>query len=173
MGRAKPIKVSATLEDYVETIWLLQQANRVARVKDIATELDITRGSVSASLKTLAEKKLIDYAPYSFITLTPTGESLAKEIVRRHKALSRFFVELLGMSQEAGEENACRVEHAVDKEAVDRLVSFMDFVSACPRSGRDWLDRFADFCKTGLDPERCLDCVTEIEGACAEPRTSL
>lgn len=169
MGRAKPIKVSATLEDYVETIWTLQQTNRVARVKDIAAELDITRGSVSASLKTLAEKGLIDYAPYSFITLTPTGETLAKEIVRRHEALSRFFVDLLGLDPDKGEENACRVEHAVDKEAVDRLVSFMDFVSACPRSGQDWLARFADFCESGLDPSRCSDCVVEIEGACPQP----
>lgn len=169
MGHKKPVQVSATLEDYVETIYNLQQANRVARVKDIAESLGITRGSVSASLKTLAEKELIDYAPYSFITLTKTGEALAREIVRRHDALSRFFRTLLGMDKETAEDNACRVEHAVDLEAVDRLVSFMDFVEVCPRSGRDWLKGFTEFCNSGLDPERCSDCVTKVEGACSEP----
>jgi DtxR family Mn-dependent transcriptional regulator len=69
--------LSENLEDYLETILVLQNENTVARVKDIAEKLGVLSGTVTSALRTLSDKKLINYKPYSFITLTNEGKTLA------------------------------------------------------------------------------------------------
>ena len=82
--------LSENLEDYLETILELQRENTVARVKDIASKLGILSGSVTSALRTLSARGLINYKPYSFITLTPEGEKIAEEILRRHSVIKDF-----------------------------------------------------------------------------------
>ena len=60
--------LSENLENYLETILVLQNENTVARVKDIAEKLGVLSGTVTSALRTLSDKKLINYKPYSFIT---------------------------------------------------------------------------------------------------------
>jgi DtxR family Mn-dependent transcriptional regulator len=67
------VDLSENLEDYLETILELEKTQKVARVKDIAEMRGVLRGSVTGALKSLAEKGLINYEPYSFITLTRKG----------------------------------------------------------------------------------------------------
>ena len=88
----KNIELSESLEDYLEIILNLEQAQKVARAKDIAAKMGVQRGSVTSALKSLKEKKLINYEPYSFVTLTPQGKKLAKEITRRHAVLKDFLL---------------------------------------------------------------------------------
>jgi DNA-binding MarR family transcriptional regulator len=88
--RGKQAGLSESLEDYLETILALEQTYKVARVKDIAQKLGVLRGSVTGALKSLAEKELIHYEPYSFITLTRKGASIAREITRRHAVIKNF-----------------------------------------------------------------------------------
>lgn len=76
----KTISLSENIEDYLETILALQTQNTVARSKDIAERLDIKRGSVTGMLKKLAARKLINYEPYGYVTLTPEGEKIAKKL---------------------------------------------------------------------------------------------
>lgn len=155
---ARKTALSSSVEDYLETIYHLQEKNRVARVKDIADLLGVTRGSVTGSLKSLAEKGFIDYAPYSFITLTEAGEKIALEVIRRHNILEDFFTTALRLAPAKSDAMACQVEHAVDSETIDRLLEFLDFIKACPRAGEDWLDLFLEFCAEGVDPARCPEC---------------
>ena len=82
--------LSGNLEDYLETILELQKDNTVARVKDIAKNLGVLSGTVTSALRTLSDKGLINYKPYSFITLTGKGEEIAKEVLRRHKVIKDF-----------------------------------------------------------------------------------
>ena len=70
--------LSDSLEDCLETILELEKNHKVARVKDIAEKMGILRGSVTTALKHLADKNLINYEPYSFITLTRKGTSIAR-----------------------------------------------------------------------------------------------
>lgn len=152
--------LSSNLEDYLEAISHLQQEKRVARAKDIADYLGVTRASVTSALKSLGEQGLINYEPYSFVTLTDSGEVIASEIIRRHQALKDFFENYLLLPPEHADANACRIEHAIDTEAMDRLVSFLDFVKNCPRCGPDWLESFKLFCKdsqTRADCSICMD----------------
>ena len=91
---------SESMENYLEVILELENSNKVARAKDIADRLGINPGSVTGALKNLGEKGLINYAPYSFVTLTPKGKRVAAEITRRHAVLKDFLLNVLGIDQE-------------------------------------------------------------------------
>lgn len=153
-------KISGALEDYLEAILYLEEKQKVARVKDIADRMGILRGSVTSGLKTLSEKGLINYEPYRFITLTPKGEKIAKEITRRHKTIKAFLKDVLLIDEEVAEENACRMEHAMDKHVIDRLIEFISYVHECPRAGDDWIMAFVNY-YTRKKPDRgkCKECI--------------
>ncbi len=151
--------LSASMEDYLEVIFHLEQSNRVARAKDIADQMNVQRASVTGALKALAARALINYSPYSYITLTPAGRKIAREVIQRHKVLKEFFMHTLQLNAEDAEANACRIEHAIDPAAIQRLVHFLEFLSICPRTGGDWFDAFARFCKHGAQTSDCQVCL--------------
>ncbi|MGO9372797.1 MAG: metal-dependent transcriptional regulator [Syntrophobacteraceae bacterium] len=151
--------MSASLEDYLEVIFHLEQSNRVARAKDIADQMNVQRASVTGALKALAGRGLINYSPYSFITLTTSGRDIARDVIRRHRTLKEFFMNTLQLSPDDAEANACRMEHAIDPAAVERLVRFLEFMRVCPRAGADWFDAFARFCKLGVRTSDCQACL--------------
>lgn len=142
------IGLSESLEDYLEVILKLEQAQKVARAKDIAEKMNVQRGSVTGALKNLKEKKLINYEPYSFVTLTPKGKKLAREITRRHAVLKDFLFNVLQIDIETAEATACRMEHAIDKKTLERLVCFIDYVHKFPKAGEDWIKSFIKYCKS-------------------------
>jgi DtxR family Mn-dependent transcriptional regulator len=144
MGKNK-MGLSESLEDYLEIILALEKTNKVARVKDIAEKMGVLRASVTGALKNLAEKGLINYKPYSFITLTRKGATIAKDITRRHSVIKDFLQNVLLLNAESAEKNACRMEHAMDKVAVNRLVKFLEYIHDCPRTGDDWLNAFVNY----------------------------
>ncbi|MBC8432970.1 MAG: metal-dependent transcriptional regulator [Desulfobacterales bacterium] len=155
-------ELSESLEDYLEIILQLEQSQKVARAKDIAANMEIQRGSVTSALKNLKEKKLINYEPYSFITLTPKGKKLAKEITHRHTVLRDFLLMILQLDEETAEATACRMEHVIDNKSLEKLLLFFDFIYNCPRAGKDWVEAFLDYCSSGkLDREKCERCLDD------------
>lgn len=157
-------QLSESLEDYLETILALENSNKVARVKDIAEAIGVLQGSVTSALKTLSSKSLINYEPYSFITLTPKGKKLALEVTRRHAVIKDFLVKVLQLETENAEANACRIEHAIDRVAIDRLVQFIDYLSNCPRTGPDWIASFTNYCNDeAMDLEKCKICLKQCK----------
>ena len=125
--------LSASQQDYLEAELFAVRRDKVARVRDIARSVGVGMPSVTAALKALSKRKLINYDPYQFVTLTEAGREAAEAISRRHHDLRRFFVEVLGVDEAQADANACRIEHAVDDELLDRLRSFIDFVLASPQ----------------------------------------
>ena len=128
----KKEQLSESLEDYLETILELQTKKTVARSKDIAEKLNIKRGSVTGMLKKLAENKLVNYEPYGYVTLTPEGKKIAKEIERRHIFLKDFFLRILKLDDETAERTACHIEHAMDKQTFNRFRDFIKKIESCP-----------------------------------------
>ncbi len=162
-------KLSQSLEDYLETIFLLQQENQVARAKDIADRIGVRRASVTGALRALAEKEMINYAPYEYITLTERGEKTAREVLQRHTTIKRFLQEVLGLDAKIAEEEACKMEHALSKPVRERLKTFMEFVDVCPRTGEDWLLGFRHFWREHNFRQDCLSC---MEGCTEKLRAS-
>jgi len=106
---------------YLETIVLLEKREGSARVTDIAQELGVSKPSVHVALHELENRKLAEHERYGAIMLTPEGRSAALEISRRHKVLTAFLGEVLGVSPENAERDACRIEHYLSTETMDRI----------------------------------------------------
>ncbi|MBW2266255.1 MAG: metal-dependent transcriptional regulator [Deltaproteobacteria bacterium] len=156
----KPDKLSESLEDYLEVILELERTLRVARAKDIAKKMGVQRGSVTSALKNLEEKGLINYEPYSFVTLTTKGNKIAKDVTRRHAVLKNLLSNVLNIDEETAESTACRMEHAIDKKSLERLVAFSDFIYKCPRVGEDWIQAFVNYCSSGkTEWKKCEQCI--------------
>ena len=118
-------------EMYLKVIYALVQEHKVARVKDISEKLEVTKSSVSGALKSLSEKGLISYDPYSYVELTPKGERLGKAVSTKFDILANFLVEVLDVPKKIADENACRMEHVIDDSVMDKLVRFLDFCKGC------------------------------------------
>ncbi|MEH0018964.1 MAG: metal-dependent transcriptional regulator [Desulfobacter sp.] len=121
----KELALSESLEDYLETILELQTTNTVARSKDIAEKLDIKRGSVTGMLKKLAAQELINYEPYGYVTLTPKGEKIAREIEGRHIVFKDFLFRFIGVDEKTADETACRMEHAMNAATFKKFKAFI------------------------------------------------
>jgi len=166
--------ISENMQDYLKTIFSLERTNRVARVSDIARELDVTMSSVNGALKKLSAMNLVTYKSYGFPELTEEGLMVAQDVYGRHQALQSFFSDVLGIDEEIAAKDACHVEHAITATTFARLDSFLDFISRHPQSNSVWIPQFKHFLMTGeISPapeciETCLDVVraqlTEADG---------
>lgn len=159
--------LSASLEDYLEAILELLRGQRRARVKDIAERLGVTMPSVTGALHTLAERGLVNYRPYEAVTLTKRGREAAEGVRRRHEALTTFFREVLGLEARVAEENACRIEHVIDEEVLERLTCYLEFLGRCPLGAGRWVGGFGYFCQHGREMD---DCERRLEEALARCR---
>jgi len=146
----------------MEAVLLLVRKGRVARVRDIAKHLNVGMPSVTAALKSLSKRKLVNYDPYQVVTLTDAGLAVAGDIARRHDFLRRFLIDVLGLDEDSAEANACRMEHAVDNAVLQRLQNFAEFIHYCPRAGRKWIEQFIGFCRHGPDRSRCHTCLEKV-----------
>ena len=154
------IDLSESMENYLEAILDLEKTNKVARAKDIADQLELQRGTVSGALKILKEKGLINYSPYSFITLTAEGKKIAKLIHRRHQVLNNFLQNVLQIDTDKANKTACRMEHVIDEETFERFVAFIEYVNSCPRANDSLLDSFVHYLKTkNLNRPKCERCI--------------
>jgi DtxR family Mn-dependent transcriptional regulator len=147
MSTAKNTKLSASLEDYLEVIFNLSGKSKVARSKDIAELLDVSRASVTGALRLLSKKGLANYKPYGYVTLTESGQTAAAEVARKHQILKSFFVGVLGIQQDTAQKAACKAEHALGPAIIQRLLSFIDFVNQSGKDGYDVLAEFERFCQ--------------------------
>lgn len=157
--------LSASLEDYIEAIYHIIEEKLVARSKEIAAKLSVSRASVTEALRALSRRGLINYAPYEAITLTDEGKIVAEDVIFRHEALKRFFIEVLAIDTTIAEEGACRIEHSAPPEIIARMISFTEFIKICPRGGDDLIEGFAEYCAKGKQGEKCDSCVS----SCLDP----
>ncbi len=149
----KPL--TTVMEDYLEAIFDLSQEKKVVRVKDIAKRMDVKMPTVSSMLRTLNERKLVDYEKYEYIDLTKEGVTIGKEMRRRHEVMLAFLTRILQVNPEEADAEACKMEHALSSATLDSFIDFMEFIQVCPRTGKSWLQRFIEFRQEGIQPDKC------------------
>ena len=113
--------LTPNMEDYIEKIAFLSEANDVVRVRDIAAILKIKMPSVTAALNKLKEQGLIEYEKYGNIELTSRGGMIAQRVISRHLCLKEFFFTVLKLPEEQAENEACRIEHHISPETCKRI----------------------------------------------------
>lgn len=108
-------------ENYLETILLLKEKNGIVRSIDIANELSYSKASVSRAMSNLKKEELIIMEKNGSIIFTDKGYKEALNIYNRHKLLTKFLMETLDIDEDLASENACRIEHVVNDELVDKI----------------------------------------------------
>ena len=111
-------------EDYLETILVLQEQSGQVRSIDIVNRLGYSKPSVSIAMKKLRESGYISMSPDGLITLNESGLEIARQVYSRHKVITKLFL-LMGVSEEVAAEDACRVEHDLSPETVERIRDFV------------------------------------------------
>ena len=167
-----PTQLSPRMQDYLEAILKLQEEAPVVRAGEIASDLDVSKPTVTSALRTLAERGLVEHESYGYVRLTDRGRQAAASVQRRHRLLRGFFEDVLGVSAGNASEDACAVEHYLCKDTAERLTRFVEFIQNCPRTGEDWLERFHSYCEGERGPvkahcvENCLEeCARDIQSA--------
>lgn len=108
-------------EDYLETILVLKQENEAVRSIDIANHLGYSKPSISRAMGILKSSGYIVMDEKGLISFTEEGKELAERIYDRHQSISKFFIEVLGVSEEAAVKDACRIEHDLSEETYQKM----------------------------------------------------
>lgn len=113
-------------EDYLETILILHERTGYVRSIDIATELGYSKPSVSRAMSILKADGYISVEPDGEIVLTKLGYLRAREVYDRHLLITRFLHDILGVSKENTDEDACKIEHVISHETFEKLNVFVE-----------------------------------------------
>jgi DtxR family Mn-dependent transcriptional regulator len=117
--------LSASLQDYLESIYELRETLGVVRVTDLAQKLNLSKASVSQAVSQLSEKGLVTQELYGPIELTLEGEIEAKKVIETHQKIYLFLTEVLGVDQKTADQDACLIEHVVSETTMEKLCEFM------------------------------------------------
>lgn len=119
------MNIRKSAEDYLEQILMIREQKGIVRSIDIAAGLGVTKPSVSVAMKRLRENGYINMDKDNLITLTESGESIARNIYDRHKTLTRCLL-LVGVDEEHAREDACKMEHDISQVSYEALVKFLN-----------------------------------------------
>jgi DtxR family Mn-dependent transcriptional regulator len=119
-------KLTRSEENYLEAILVLEQSGSLVRVKDVADAMGVRMASVTNILKKLDSRGMVRYERYGNVYLTDLGRTHAQRVMNRHHLLEVFFHEVLGVDKAVAAEDACRVEHALSTQTVERLLSYLE-----------------------------------------------
>lgn len=109
------MKTNESMENYLETIFILEQKSSYVRAIDIATELGFSKPSISNAIKKLRAAGYVTLEEKTHICLTETGRAIAAATYERHCILSQALMRI-GVSQKTALEDACRMEHIISEE---------------------------------------------------------
>ena len=118
---------SPKMEDYLEVIYELLKEKGYVKSKDISRILNVKASTVTIMLKTLAEKKLINYEKYGGITLTEEGVKKAEEISKKHKIIIDFLL-LLGIDEKQANLEAEGIEHIISDETLRKIEKLYNLI---------------------------------------------
>lgn len=117
-------KSEESVEDYLETIYVLSKRLPAVRSIDIATELNYSKPSVSIAMKNLRNKEYVTVSPEGYISLTDEGLRLAAKTYDRHTVLCNWLISL-GIDPETASSDACKMEHDISAESFEAIKKYI------------------------------------------------
>src|SRR5256885_11306285 len=117
---------SSTVENYLKTIYLGSTGApgaepRLLPMGQLASALGVTPGTATTMVKTLAESGLVNYEPYTGASLTRAGRRLAALVIRRHRLVELFLVQVMGLRWDEVHDEAELLEHVVSDRLIERI----------------------------------------------------
>ena len=120
-------RITPAMEDYLKAIYRIEQDGNPATTQRLAEELDLSGASVSNMVKRLNELNLLVHSPYRGVTLTPSGNAVALEVIRHHRLLELYLSQALGFEIDQVHQEADRLEHHVSEELEARMEQALGF----------------------------------------------
>lgn len=117
--------MTQSLEDYLESIYVLIRDGASAQVRDVARMLDVKMPSVVKAIHELKRLGLVTQKPYAAIELTAKGSRVAKLVLNRHTLLRDFLMKL-GVSRKVADKDACLMEHILSAETLDKIRGYTE-----------------------------------------------
>jgi DtxR family Mn-dependent transcriptional regulator len=108
-------EVSDQMQEYLETIYRLEEDGHVARTGEIARHLGVAPPSVTDMLQKLEKAALVEYEPYKGVNLTEKGRAVGKRQLEKHRIMQAFLQEVCGMDHKSAHDAACDMEHTLPR----------------------------------------------------------
>lgn len=124
--------LSATVEEYLETIYNMSVENEVVIGARLAEKFGVAPPTVTEMLKRLVRDGYINMDNKRVVTLTEAGNQAAEAVLRRHRLTERFLVDMLGMQWHQVHEEACRLEHFISGAVEARVITSLNNPTTCP-----------------------------------------
>ncbi|MBD3367789.1 MAG: metal-dependent transcriptional regulator [Candidatus Eisenbacteria bacterium] len=118
--------LSERAADYLETIYLLSLRQDTVGVSEVAEERGVTTPTARAAIGRLKADGFVRQRRYGKVVLTESGRRRAATVYKRHTVLFRFLHDILGVAPEQADAEACRLEHGLSEETLEKLVLFLD-----------------------------------------------
>ncbi|MDC7223853.1 MAG: metal-dependent transcriptional regulator [Spirochaetales bacterium] len=115
------MELTASLEHYLETVFLLEKEHRVARVKAISESMGVSMASVVSAMKKLSAKGLVNYEKKAYITLSEKGKRTAAGLVNRHNTIQDFLEKILHVPADSAHEQADKLGAHIEQDTVRKL----------------------------------------------------
>lgn len=126
-------EISATVEEYLESIYRLEEKKGSAKTGDLAKELDVTLGTITNTIENMEKQNLVIHKPYKGVRLTRKGRKLALDVVRRHRLSERLLTDILRLEWSKAHDAACKLEHAIaDEDIIKPLEEALGKPKTCP-----------------------------------------
>lgn len=117
------MNLGESLEDYLETLLILEATGKI-RCVDVAAKMQVSKPSVNKAMNVLKEKGYVLQESYGDIHLTPAGREVADSVYNRHRTISEFLCQILGVSLQTADKDACHIEHMISEETFQKIVDF-------------------------------------------------
>ena len=116
----------------LKAIYRLTRTGTEAHTGALADVLGLSPGTVTTTVKRLADRQLVDHRPYQGVTFTPAGQKTAVAAIRRHRIVERFLADMLGYAWNEADKLAVGFEHELPDEVLERLYVALHRPATCP-----------------------------------------
>ncbi len=124
--------VGSSVQDYVKAIYKLSLGNKTITPTHLAERLGVSSAAVTKMVRKLQDLKLVRYARSKGLSLTPSGEKIALEVIRHHRLLELYLTEALGYSWDEVHDEAEKLEHVISEHFEDRIEKLLDYPTHDP-----------------------------------------
>ena len=116
----------------LKAIYRLSRSGEEVSTGALAEALGLTAGTVTATVKRMADQELVDYRRYRGVVLTKAGDRAAVAAIRRHRIVERFLADMLGYAWNEADRHAVAFEHDLPDEVEERMFVALNRPETCP-----------------------------------------
>ena len=125
-------KVSSNVEEYLQTIYRLQEESGSAKTMDLVKMLNVVPGTVTNTIERLEKNSLVVHEPYKGVKLTEKGHQIALRTLRKHRLSERLLMDVLDLEWDKVHDYACKLEHGISQYVAKKIEKALGHPRTCP-----------------------------------------